>query len=452
MPESSQKIETLAQDVMNLSRNTLVINLRFMDKAISMLKLQRIQGIAGCIVDGQSIYFDPVYVLKQYSKDNKYMVRQYLHMVLHCVYKHFWVSTLVNREYWDLACDIAVEYTINDIDINATSAESIVSRQTKEIKKLKEKVKYMTADMLYKYFMTSFPPEERINELKQLFSSDLHDIWYSPKKIEALQSETETNSLKESYKVGNGNIIKEWGDIARQMRMDIESFSKSKGNVSGGLTQNLLAVTRERYDYSSFLKRFAVLGERMKINPDEFDYVFYTYGLRLYEKMPLIEPLEYKEVKQIKEFVIAIDTSGSTSGELVQAFLQKTYNILKQEEGFFRRFTLHIIQCDAEIQEDKRITNQHEFDLYIANMKIRGLGGTDFRPVFKYVDELIEKKEFSNLKGMIYFTDGYGTFPTKQPNYNTAFVFVEEGYENPEVPIWAIKLVLQPDDIKEMQR
>ena len=65
----------------------------------------------------------------------------------------------------------------------------------------------------------------------------------------------------------------------------------------------------------------------MKINDDEFDYSFYTYGLQLYEKMPLIEPLEYKEIKAIKEFVIAIDTSGSTSGELVQTFLQKTYII-----------------------------------------------------------------------------------------------------------------------------
>ena len=83
-------------------------------------------------------------------------------------------------------------------------------------------------------------------------------------------------------------------------------------------------------------------------------------------------------------------------------------------------------------------------------MQIKGQGGTDFRPVFKYVDELVANKEFTNLKGLIYFTDGEGTYPVKQPIYNTAFVFLEEGYENPEVPVWAIKLVLQPDDIKEM--
>lgn len=54
-------------------------------------------------------------------------------------------------------------------------------------------------------------------------------------------------------------------------------------------------------------------------------------------------------------------------------------------------------------------------------MKIKGLGGTDFRPVFRRVDEMIHNKEFINLKGLIYFTDGYGVFPERMPTYKTAF-------------------------------
>ncbi|MBQ1453700.1 MAG: metallopeptidase, partial [Ruminococcus sp.] len=158
-------------------------------------------------------------------------------------------------------------------------------------------------------------------------------------------------------------------------------------------------------------------------------------------------PLEYKDVKRIREFVIAIDTSGSVSGELVQRFVQKTYNILKSSESFFSKINLHIIQCDAEIQEDVKITSQEEFDNYLKNMKLHGFGGTDFRPVFKYVNTLIDRHEFVNLKGLIYFTDGFGTFPERQPDYHTAFVYVNDGYENPAVPVWAIKLVLQPEEI-----
>ena len=38
-------------------------------------------------------------------------------------------------------------------------------------------------------------------------------------------------------------------------------------------------------------------------------------------------------------------------------------------------------------------------------------------------------------------------FPEKKPDYDAAFVFVEDEYNNPDVPPWAIKLVLQKDEI-----
>ena len=42
----------------------------------------------------------------------------------------------------------------------------------------------------------------------------------------------------------------------------------------------------------------------------------------LYGNMPLIEPQESREVKKVEEFVIAIDTSMSCSGELVKHFFE----------------------------------------------------------------------------------------------------------------------------------
>lgn len=137
-------------------------------------------------------------------------------------------------------------------------------------------------------------------------------------------------------------------------------------------------------------------------------------------------------------------------GEQVQAFLQKTYNILQSTESFFSRINVHLIQCDEDIQEDIKITSREEFDRYLQTMIIKGLGGTDFRPVFQRVDEMIRDGEFANLKGLIYFTDGYGLFPERMPAYKTAFVFVEDGCEIPEVPVWAMKLVLTREEVEEM--
>ena len=77
------------------------------------------------------------------------------------------------------------------------------------------------------------------------------------------------------------------------------------------------------------------------MDDDSFDYNFYTYGLRLYGNMPLIEPLESKEVKKIEEFVIVIDTSMSCSGELVRKFLEETYGVLSESESFLQNKCAH---------------------------------------------------------------------------------------------------------------
>ena len=439
MQERNEKLNKLAKDVLILSRNTLLVNLRFLDRAISSLELYPIEK-SSLMTDGQHILYNPEHIIGLYKLAKEIPARDYLHIIMHCVFRHMYMNPTLDRTYWDLACDIAVENVITELGIRATSAAR-EKQQEKYINEIKKELKYITAEKIYAYLKNALPDKKKVAELRGLFYADNHEIWYMT--AEEIEAEYGLIPMVQS----RSEKAAEWQSISEHMQMDIEVFSKKQGILPGGLTQNLAAVNREKYDYTSFLKKFAVMGEMMKINDDEFDYIFYTYGLQLYEKMPLIEPLEYKEVKAIKEFVIAIDTSGSTSGELVQKFIQKTYNILKSTESFFSKINLHIIQCDADIQEVVKITNQHEFDEYLKNMKIHGLGGTDFRPVFEYVEQLRNNKEFSNLKGLIYFTDGYGTFPAKKPDYDAAFVFIDDEYNNPDVPPWAIKLILQKDEI-----
>lgn len=449
--EKQIKTEKVAAEIIQMSKNKLLVNMRFMDMALNQFRMSPrpdLTPFSAC--DGDVYVYDPVHILKAYMLDENLPIRNFLHSVLHCVFKHFYVNTLVDQTMWDLACDIAVESAINDLELsflNITKAKE----QVQFFDLFKNKVKTVSAEKIYRYFLDEKLSEHLVEKLSLLFKGDDHVLWYL----------TETQKKKMNLYASHGEAVKPlsnmllllqgWADIALRMQTELEVFML-QGKGAGLLTQNLREVNRERYDYSEFLKKFAVRAEMMKLNPDEFDYNFYTYGLTLYENMPLIEPLEYREVKRIREFVIAIDTSGSTSGSLVQTFVQKTYNILKSTESFFSKINLHIIQCDAEIQEDVKITTQQEFDAYLKQMQLHGLGGTDFRPVFAYVNHLVEKKEFDNLKGLIYFTDGYGSFPQKTPPYDTAFVFVEDE-QNPstsnnyEVPSWAMKLVLRKEEL-----
>ena len=110
---------------------------------------------------------------------------------------------------------------------------------------------------------------------------------------------------------------------------------------------------------------------------------------------------------------------------------------------------MHIIQCDHQVQRDTKITCKEDLDAFLANEKLSGFGSTDFRPVFAHVEELLAHKEFENLKGLLYFTDGYGVYPEKMPPYDVMFVFLDNGDKGPEVPPWAIKVLLDYEELEE---
>lgn len=441
-----------------------------MDSAIFRLTLK--QAETTLATDGKYLYYGIDYILQRYRKEPQQVTRDILHVVLHCIFRHSFVKLSVDIPVWDLAVDIAVENLINQLGIPC-SKTSRVTNQQKVLDNLNKNLKSMNAEHIYHYFKNHNITAERAEELRILFLSDDHSSWYNRQKQQRLQGFLQDNDdhgdsdqasqnnsqgqgedgenepqSSESFSESDGSSVEaDWERVSRQIQMDLESFGKQRGIQAGSMVQQLRELNREKYDYTAFLKKFAVMGEAMKINDDEFDYIFYTYGLKLYGNVPLIEPLEYKEVKRIREFVVAIDTSGSTSGPLVQRFLQKTYNILKSTESFFSKINLHIIQCDAEVQEHVKITSQIEFDEYINTLQVHGLGGTDFRPVFREVDRMIAEQEFSHLKGIIYFTDGIGAFPAQKPSYETAFVFVQDEYNNLKVPPWAIKLILKSEEI-----
>ena len=126
MTEQEQRLDQLAQDVLRLSRNTLLVNLRFLDAALSQFTYRPAPGLLA--TDGQRIYYDARALLQGYRQEKERPVRDYLHMVLHCVFRHNFVDTLVNLDCWDLACYMAVEAIISELDLRAAAA----SRQSRQ--------------------------------------------------------------------------------------------------------------------------------------------------------------------------------------------------------------------------------------------------------------------------------------------------------------------------------
>ena len=440
---NNTELNDLALEVLDNARSRLLMNLRFMDTALSFHERTVYEGSMASAA--RRLSYDPVWVLRTYRDSANDLTRTYLHTVLHCVFCNPFSAGIRDRRLWDLACDIAAESTACELDLVCTRTERDAD-QTAVIRRVRREAGYLTAEKIYSWLAKCGASDKEIAEWEILFKRDDHSVWYIADE-DAGGNESDGSVQMMNAADRDPDAERKWKDMAERIEMDVEMFAKVKGKYASSLVQNLRAVNRERYDYSEFLRKFSASHEKIRVSEDEFDYIYYSYGLRHYGNMPLIEPLEYRNDSKIHDFVIVIDTSGSVAGEEVQQFLQKTYNILRSRESFGRKINMHIIQCDAKVQSDSVITSPEDFDRYIDTMEIRGLGGTDFRPVFDYIDDLIASGDLSDMRGLIYFTDGLGTYPSEKPDYRTAFVFVESGYNIPEVPPWAMKLVLQPGEI-----
>ena len=430
MEEAAEKLKSLGVSILCAARDELYFSMRFLDVALSSFVYQMDSSVSPFGTDGAVMYFHPQQ-LGGLLRENRILVnRGYLHMVFHCIFRHMFKRTDDER-YWDLSCDIAAEHLIDGCDKRPVRwSRSLLRRET--YRKLETGGRVMNAERIFRELKAWELTEKELSRLEEEFRTDDHRYW--------------ENRGPERKK--EPELSRKWQEINEKMETDLETFSKEASEENGSFLGQLRVENRERQDYREFLRKFAVLREEMGTDPDTFDYGFYSYGLTLYGNMPLIEPLETREVRRIADFVIVIDTSMSCSGTLVRRFLEETYSVLKQNDSYFRRVNVHIIQCDEKVHSDVKITSEKELKKYMDQFELYGEGGTDFRPAFAYVDELLGRGEFDDLKGLIYFTDGYGIYPSRMPPYKTAFVFLEEDYRDADVPAWAIRLVLREDDLE----
>lgn len=430
MEEAAEKLKSLGVSIFCAARDELYFSMRFLDVALSSFVYQMDSSVSPFGTDGAVMYFHPQQ-LGGLLRENRILVnRGYLHMVFHCIFRHMFKRTDDER-YWDLSCDIAAEHLIDGCDKRPVRwSRSLLRRET--YRKLEAGGRVMNAERIFRELKAWELTEKELSRLEEEFRTDDHRYW--------------ENRGPERKK--EPELSRKWQEINEKMETDLETFSKEASEENGSFLGQLRVENRERQDYREFLRKFSVLREEMGTDPDTFDYGFYSYGLSLYGNMPLIEPLETREVRRIADFVIVIDTSMSCSGTLVRRFLEETYSVLKQNDSYFRRVNVHIIQCDEKVHSDVKITSEKELKKYMDQFELYGEGGTDFRPAFAYVDELLGRGEFDDLKGLIYFTDGYGIYPSRMPPYKTAFVFLEEDYRDADVPAWAIRLVLREDELE----
>lgn len=268
------------------------------------------RACAGFRIDGRVFYLSPSRLRSDFLKDSDFLCRELLHMLSHCLLGHpfeTWRVEPKERKAWESDCD--------------------------------EKAWALTEELLGK----SIPEKSPVDD---------HSLWG-----------------QRPDEPGKGLLAGAGGEAASKRQS--QRKNGKRGRPSGTAPRQLVPAAGQRGDYRSILRGLSSYREDSRLNLDEFQYSWYTYGLEMYGNMPLIEPLEYSEERKIADLVIVIDTSGSCEKELVRVFLEETRGILEQDRLFFRSFCLHLIQCDNQIQQGR---------LYSQPGRIRKISGAPGDP------------------------------------------------------------------------
>ena len=106
------------------------------------------------------------------------------------------------------------------------------------------------------------------------------------------------------------------------------------------------------------------------------------------------------------DIAVAVDTSGSIRAPEIEEFLSEISALKGQ-----MRARVTLIPCDSCLAPGAPwvVEPWEDFDIPES---LSGGGGTDFRPVFEWIES-----NQANPELLVYFTDARGLFPKREPNY-----------------------------------
>lgn len=433
-------------------RGILYGNYPMLDGGLAALTPEVSTEISAIGTDGERLFFAPEFLIRIYRENPETMVRGYLHLLLHCLFFHLERPMQYEETLWNAACDLAAEQvaerewsrsrteafyetgnrseapyeiTSEPLGMGGKAERSLEIRRNRRREILQALgPEILSAEQICEWICRD-SSAFCVDEIVDLFAFDDHRLWKTMPKNQS-------------------RVHRIWEKIGREAGTGGKRIGGTAVGSAGGSYQEMIAVQKtQKGEYRRFLKQFAVLREEQKLDQENFDLIYYNYGMEHYGDIPLMEPLEYSEVNRLEELVIAIDTSGSCSTEMVEQFLAETYAILAEKENFFEKMNVYVVQCDCCIQKVLQVTSRAMWESCGRQIEIQGRGGTDFRPVFRLIEELQKRKALKQLKALIYFTDGVGIYPEQKPEYEVLFVSAKKSERQIYTPGWVRQINLE---------
>ena len=171
-----QGLEEIGHKILVLTRNELYMKMRFMDVALSAFYYVQDFSVDLLATDGETMYFNGQMLGGEYRQNRIGVNRAYLHLVLHCIFRHVFRRNGREELMWNLAADIAVESVIDDWNLqNIRKSQSWIRQRT--YRDLKEEIKVFTAEKIYGVLVRWKLSNREMERMVREFTVDDHKYW-----------------------------------------------------------------------------------------------------------------------------------------------------------------------------------------------------------------------------------------------------------------------------------
>ncbi len=389
--------------------------------------------------DARRFYYNPEYIASLTLEQTQFMLA---HEALHCALSHFARRQHRDIGRWDLACDYAINPLLVDEGLKPPYDTMILDQfrgmTAEEIYPLlEEDEQYETIDKhLYDqqsdtqgnqggeqstssgHADTPPPPGEEKQQRSRTSGNEEEGAGKQQQTDPDRQGERQdSGGQQQEQQKPQEQGAKQPPPLTPEERDNLEVQWQQRlagaaqqaiqaGKIEGAMARLVDHLLQPRLPWRNLLARYLTASAR-----DDYSYMRQS---RRNQGDAILPALRSSQV----EVVVAIDTSGSISDGEIREFLSEVTALKGQ-----MRARVTLLACDHQLAEGAPWIFEpwEEID---PEVPLTGGGGTDFRPVFQWVE-----KEGLRPEVLVYFTDLEGHFPELPPAYPV--LWLVKGREKP---------------------
>jgi len=372
--------------------------------------------------DFSNIYINPDFVINQLS-DNE-VLGVLAHEVMHIATLTFFRQRSRDMKLWNIATDYIMNRDLLDMNISLPSLGLIPEGGPGSWKVnimdtgMKIDITDMTAEELYDEF----------NKVKQTMQKEIEQLGLKQEELDKHLTPEEADGIESidvpsdnpSYKPENGDgqgqgktQNQKQSEAKNKVQDALQTAEKTRGDSPGIPRSFNKRLLQPKTDYKKLLKDFISGASRR----------FYDFGRpnRRALSSGYYAPRVRKQTSDL-DIVVAIDTSGSISEDLMNVFVNEIYKILISFQNV--KLTL-LLWSDSVYFETSADTKKDTPDVIRNNLfKLPfSSGGTSFGSIKKYLDKKYPGQKFN---GLVVFTDGYIEDNPQMPNVQKKLFLINE--------------------------